>query len=345
MDKRIAIIGAGAMGGYFGGQMAQAGMDVVMFDAWPEHVETVRRDGLSLEELDSDARAVVHPDIRHLSQVQELIREHPVDIAFIAVKSYDTRWATEMILPYMARDGAIVSLQNSFNEPEIAQIAGPSATFGCAIAALACDMIAPGRIKRMSPRGHVNVGAMDPARIGACDGIARALAHAEDVDVMQDLPGIKWSKLVVNSMRNGLSGMTGMTGLERDTTPVTIELGMRLGAQTVRVGRALDYGLVDTAYSFDALVAAEDGDTGAAAEIRAAMARIAGGRSADQRPSMAQDIRKGRRTETDAINGLVARRGQEMGIDCAPHEKVHRIIRRIERGELSPAPELAEGIL
>lgn len=345
MDKRIAIIGAGAMGGYFGGQMAQAGQDVVLFDAWPEHVETVRRDGLSLEELDSDARTIIRPDIRHITQTQELIRERPVDIAFIAVKSYDTRWATELILPYLSDTGVVVSLQNSFNEPQIQSIAGPDRTFGCAIAALACDMIAPGRVKRMSPRGQVNVGAMNPALIDRCDDIARALTHAEDVTVMEDLPGIKWSKLVVNSMRNGLSGMTGMTGLERDTTPATIELGMRLGAQTVRVGRALGYGLVDTAYSFDALVAAEAGDTDAADQIRQSMARIAGGRSADQRPSMAQDIRKGRRTETDAINGLVALRGRELGLDCTPHEKVHQIIRRIERGELSPSPKLAEGIV
>lgn len=343
--SRIAIVGAGAIGGYFGARMIAAGRDVTLIDAWPEHVEHIRSHGLTVAEMSPVREMTVQADIRHIGDVQGMVREAPVDIAFIAVKSYDTLWATQLVLPYLARDGVVVSLQNAVNEPAIAAVAGAERTYGCAIAALACDLVAPGHVKRMSPAGHVSVGAMDLANLSRCGQIADALSPAERSEPTDNLLGVKWSKLVINAMRNGLSAMTGMTGLERDSDPVTIALGIRLGAQTVRVGRALGHRLVDTGYRFDTLVAADDGDRQAGAAIRKRMSEIANGRASEQRPSMAQDIRKGRRTETDAINGYVARLGRELGIDTAAHQKVHELIMRIEQGELQPSPELARGIV
>jgi len=72
---------------------------------------------------------------------------------------------------------------------------------------------------------------------------------------------------------------------------------------------------------------------------------VANSRSDAQRPSMGQDIGKGRRTETEGINGLVARRGEEVGIDVTLHRRVNDVIRRIERGEIAPSPDLLQGIV
>ncbi|WP_210492864.1 ketopantoate reductase family protein [Microvirga antarctica] len=342
---RIAIVGAGAIGGYFGANIIRAGLDVTLIDAWPEHVEHVRRHGLTVEGMSGNTSLNVKADIRHVGDVQGLIREPAFDVVFIAVKSYDTLWATQLILPYLAEDGVVASLQNSLNEGEIASIAGSERTYGCAITALACELREAGLVRRHSPTGSVSVGAIDSKNRANCEVIAGILNHAESSVAIDNLIGVKWSKLVINAMRNGLSAMTGMTGLERDTDPVTIELGMRLGAQAVQVGRALGYELVDTGFSFDTLVATASGDCDAIRIIRSRMAEISGARSSDQRPSMAQDIRKGRRTETDAINGLVARLGREVGVDAGANQKVHETIQRIERGELQPSPALAAGIV
>lgn len=345
MSPRIAIVGAGAIGGYFGAHMAHAGVDVTLIDAWPEHVEHVRREGLSVTGMNAAATVTARPDIRHIGDVQSLVREEPIDIAFIAVKSYDTAWATHLILPYLAPDGVFVSLQNAVNEPAIADMVGAHRTYGCAIAALAAELIGPGTVQRMSPQGSVGIGAMQGADKAVCERIAAVLSHGEESRVVDDLIGIKWSKLVINAMRNGLSAVTGMTGGERDSHPVTIPLGIRLGAETVRVGRALGYELTDTGYVFDTLVAADDGDVEAQAAIYRRMQEISSARSSEQRPSMAQDIRKGRRTETDAINGFVAAKGRELGIDTTANAAIHALIRRVERGELSPSVDLVEGIV
>jgi len=345
MAPRIAMLGAGAIGGYFGAHMVRAGIGVTLIDAWPEHVEEVRRRGLTVEGLSATDRFTVAADIRHIGDVQGLIREPPIDIALIAVKSYDSLWATQLILPHLAPDGVVVSLQNALNEPAIASVAGAGRTYGCAIAALACELVDKGFVKRMSPAGGVSVGAMEGADPARCAEIASLLNAAERAEAIDDLLGVKWSKLVVNAMRNGLSAMTGMTGRERDSDPVTIALGIRLGAQAVRVGRALGHRLVDTGFHFDTLVAAAEGDGQATQAIRRRMEEIASSRSGEQRPSMAQDIAKGRRTETDAINGYVAMMGREVGIDTDAHRKVHELILRIERGEIEPSPHLAHGIL
>ncbi len=327
--------------------MIAAGEDVVMVDGWPENVEAIRRSGIRVEGMRDEDTLETPARILHIGDMQSLVREAPIDIAFIAVKSYDTAWATQLALGYLASDGVVVSLQNSLNEPTIAAIAGSRRTAGCAISSLACELIAPRVVKRMTGRGKqksVLVGEVEGPARNRTEEIARLVSHAELSATTDNLEGVKWSKLVINAMRNGLSAMTGMTGWERDTDPVTRWLGIRLGGQAVRVGKAIGLKLENAGLDFEILARAAEGNQDAIEVTTAHMLAIIAGRSADQRPSMGQDIRKGRRTETDAINGLVARRGREVGVDATLHENVNQIIRRIERGEIEPSPALAEGL-
>ena len=80
MDKRIVVVGAGAIGGYTGGNLAHNGFDVTLVDPWPEHVETIRRDGLSLEGVSPEESVVARPKALHLTELQHLSKERPIDI-------------------------------------------------------------------------------------------------------------------------------------------------------------------------------------------------------------------------------------------------------------------------
>ena len=122
-QPRIAIMGTGAVGGYAGAHMAQAGHDVTFIDPWPEHVERMRSHGLRIshvtgEEFTTPVRAL------HLTDAQHLAKEKPIDIAFVCMKSYDTGWATRMIAQYLAPNGFVVSLQNCMNEETVAGVVG-----------------------------------------------------------------------------------------------------------------------------------------------------------------------------------------------------------------------------
>src|SRR5260221_1744216 len=157
MDKRIVVVGAGAIGGYTGGQLAHNGFDVTLIDPWPEHIEAIRKDGLALEGVNESEFVRARPKTMQLTEVQNLAKEPPIDIAFISMKSYDTEWATTMIRQYLAPTGYVVSLQNCINEERIAGVVGWGKTVGAIAAILSAELYAPGTIRRTgakNPPGH-----------------------------------------------------------------------------------------------------------------------------------------------------------------------------------------------
>ena len=108
--SKLAIVGAGAVGGYLGGHLARTGQDVTLIDPWPEHIETIRRQGIHLSGMTDEETCVVKVPTMHLTEVQSISKQKPIDIAIVSVKSYDTEWATRFIAQYLAPEGYVVSL-------------------------------------------------------------------------------------------------------------------------------------------------------------------------------------------------------------------------------------------
>jgi 2-dehydropantoate 2-reductase len=349
MGKRIAYVGVGAVGGYVAGHLTRAGHDVTLIDPWPEHVEHMRRHGLELSGLTPAERHTVPVNALHVTDVQRLVKEKPVDIAFLSVKSYDTEWAVQLIRPYLAPDGFVVSLQNCINEERIAQHVGWGRTVGCIASLIAVELYEPGRIKRTVPMGgdrHTvfRVGEPHGRVTRRVEEVAEMLRAVDSAKVTTNLWGERWSKLVINSMRNGLSAATGLFGNERDTQERPRWVSIRLGSEAVKVGQAAGFQLEKMlGMEPEVLARAGDGHKDALTEITNVLLDQAKRRADDQRPSMAQDIAKGRRTETDFINGFVAARGAEIGVPAPTHARMNEAVRRVERGEVKPSPELIAG--
>lgn len=346
---RIAIVGGGAVGGYIGAHLARAGHRPVLVDGWPENVAAINRDGMRITAMENDGCFTARLRALHICEVPQLAFEAPFDIAFIAVKSYDTAWATALILPYLAPQGVLVSAQNSINEDTIAAIAGWPRVLGCSIALLSAELVEPAHVQRNARRGDANrigmkVGEPHGRVTQRAEAVAELLSACDSSKVTTNLWGDRWSKLVINAMRNSTCAMTGLSSKERDADEAARRLSIRLGSQAVRVGQAAGLALEPVSGLDLALLARAEEDKAALAEIERQIAAVNVVRSDASRPSMGQDIRKGRRTEVDAMNGLVARRGAELGVDAALHAKVADIIHRIERGELQPSPALARGL-
>ena len=349
MKKRIVFVGAGALGGYVGGHLTRAGHDVTLIDPWPEHVEAMRKNGIQLSGTTAAERYAVPVNALHLTEVQDFVKQKPVDVAFVAVKSYDTEWATLLIRQYLAPDGFIVSLQNCINEERIAQHVGWGRTVGCIASLIAVELYEPGRVKRTVPMGSdrhtvFRVGEPHGRVTRRVEEVAEILRSVDSSKVTTNLWGERWSKLVVNSMRNGLSAATGLFGNQRDAMEGPRGVSIRLGSEAVRVGQALGFQLERMlGMEPEVLARAGEGHQDALTEITNVLMEGAKKRSDDQRPSMAQDIAKGRRTETDFINGFVAARGQEIGVPAPTHARMNDAVRRVERGEAKPSPELIAG--
>src|SRR3984957_12491767 len=105
MGRKIAIVGAGAVGGYAGAHMAQAGEDITFIDPWPEHVETMRAKGLRITHIRDVPEFTAKVRALHVTDAQQLAKEKPIDIAFVCMKSYDTKWATTLIAQYLSPNG------------------------------------------------------------------------------------------------------------------------------------------------------------------------------------------------------------------------------------------------
>jgi 2-dehydropantoate 2-reductase len=350
MGKRILMMGAGAIGGYAGGWMAKAGEDVTFIDAWPAHVEAMRQGGLSLRGLTSQETTTVPVRALHICDVPQLVNEKPFDVIFIAVKSYDTEWATTMVKPLLAPDGFCVSLQNCINEERIAAIVGWGRTMGCIVSLLACELIEAGRVIRTVPMGgekHTvfRVGEPHGRVTPRAQEVAQLMRHVDSAKVTNNLWGERWSKLVINSMRNGLSAATGMRGNERDLNEATRWLSIRLGSQCVRVGQALGFQLEKMlGMDPEMMGLAGEGNRDALADIVDRLVEGSKKRSDEQRPSMAQDIHKGRRTEIDYINGFVHEKGLEIGIAADLHLKLRDIVRKVESRSVPASPDLVAGL-
>ena len=347
---RVAIVGVGAVGGYVGAHMTHAGVDVTLIDAWPDNVQAMRSQGISVSGM--NGAGTVHTLVRalHISDVSQLVREQPFDIVFIAVKSYDTKWATQLIAPFVAPTGCLVSLQNGINEEAIASVVGWERVLGCSVSALAAELTAPATIVRNSPLGDekkwgLRIGEAHGQITPRAEAIAQLLSHSDTCKVTTNLWGERWSKLTINAMRNGVCALTGLTGRQRDNHEIARQLSISLGSSAVRVGRALGLALEPVGGLDLDLLARAQSDSAALEAITQMIMDVANSRSDAQRPSMGQDISKGRRTEIDDINGLVARRGRELGMDVTCHERVNQVIKRIERGEVAPSPALLHEIV
>src|ERR1700716_3035507 len=113
MSPRLLFIGAGAIGSYLGGFLSRAGNDVTLLDPWPEQVDAIR--GRGLEVTGPHEPFVARPAALHVHEAQRLGADF--DVAFVAMKAYDTAWATHMALPRPGPGGYVVPAQNSWDGP------------------------------------------------------------------------------------------------------------------------------------------------------------------------------------------------------------------------------------
>jgi 2-dehydropantoate 2-reductase len=347
MKKRIAVVGAGAVGGYVGASLFHAGHDVTLIDPWPAHVEAIRANGMNLYGMTEAERRTVMVPAMHITEAQSLAKQRPIDIALISVKSFDTIWAVQFIRQYLAPAGIVVSMQNCVNEERVASVAGWGRTLGIIVGGgVGVDLYEPGHIRRgYAKRPHVTsfyVGEPSGRITKRAEELAAIMGDVDAAKATDNLWGERWTKLCVNGMRNGVSAATGMGGNARDRHDAIRRICIQLGGESVRVGQKLGYklGPIGTLPP-EALALASEGNRKAIDEIESLMlgGTDEGLRASYQRPSMAQDMAKGRRTEIELMNGFIASEGERVGVPAPTHQMLTRQVLRVERGEIPPRPE------
>jgi 2-dehydropantoate 2-reductase len=329
VNKKIAVLGTGANGSCIAADLTNAGLDVVLIDQWPAHVEAMRANGLHITLREGE----IHADVRahHLCELASM--NETFDVVLLLTKAYDTRWHAELIKPYLADDGFLVGIQNGMTAGVIADVVGASRTFGC-VAELSSYCFTPGEIKRNTApdRTWFGLGSFDPPTEGREAEVAAVLEHAGTVDLVDDILSAKFMKLVVNSMTLGTMAMIG--GDLADEQPFAMsELMMRLGQESLVVGEALGHPVVPL---FGLKL---DGIEGSNQLLQTFIDKL----NHDIGPKRGanttlQDHLKGRLSEVDLINGMIVDESAKRGLAAPANAAIVEVTRRIHNGELEPDP-------
>ena len=295
-SERIAVVGAGAVGCYFGGMLARAGVPVMLIGR-AYHVEASNRDGLFLERSDFQGYIKLQADTR-----VDAVRD--ASIVLLCVKTTDTETAAAEVAPHLAKSALLVSFQNGVDNVErirraIGIDAIPSVVY------VAAAMTGPGRVKH-NGRGDVV--------IGNAPRVVKVLADAAiPVRVSNNLAGELWTKLVMNCAYNAISALTHAQYMRLRNDPLACDVMKNVIDEVVAVAVAAGVTLPS------------------ADELNAAALKL-GEAMATATSSTEQDITRGRLTEIDSLNGYVSRRGKELGVPTPVNSALHALVKLVERG-------------
>ena len=337
---RIGIIGAGAIGSVVGGMLTKAGHDVTLIDQWPEHVETMRKNGLRLSGTCGDH--VIPVKALHIYEAQAI--SEPFDAVFISVKSYDTEWATHLGVQYLKKpNGVVVDFQNGINDERVAAIAGRERTLGSVIT-IGAGMYEPGHAMR-ADTGAIGfkIGELDGKDTERARELARIMSDVAVAKVTTNLFGERWSKLTVNCMANPIAGLSGLGTAEVRTRPEPRLIAIYVGGEVVKVGRVCGFE-VEPIYGIAAQRFVDAYEGRGLAEVEADVA-AEGARRGGGRPSLLQDVMRGRRTEIDYLNGYVCDQGRRRGVKTPVNDAIVETVRSYGVGQLKPDPKNLEPIL
>jgi 2-dehydropantoate 2-reductase len=284
---RIAVVGAGGVGGYFGAKLARAGESVVMLARGP-HLAAIRRDGLRVRSVPEGE------SVAKVEALESFAGQPPVDIALFCVKSFDTRRAAEALSPVMGPSTGVVSLQNGVdNEETIDEVLGQGVAVGGAAYVFA-GIETPGVI-RHTFAGRIVFGEMDGRVSDRAARLRDALARAGvPVELVSDIRRVLWEKYLLISAQAGMTALTRCPAGVLRETPESWQMYRRIVEELAALARAAGVTL-----------AADVVDT-----VMKQAAAIAPGAFS----SLHDDLVQGKRLELEALHGHAVRLGERHGV-------------------------------
>lgn len=301
-NLKIAVMGAGSVGCYFGGMLARAGHAVTLV-ARPQHVEAIHRDGLRLDTRTFSARV-------QLAASTEASAIRGAKLVLCCVKSTDSEAAARQMAPFIDDDAIVLSLQNGVDNAARLQ-AALGRPVAPAVVYVATEMAGPGHVRHHG-RGELVVapGAMSEAMVGMFVDAGVPIEFSDNVI------GALWAKLILNCAYNALSAIARVpygrlfasAGVETVMRDVVDECLAVASAEGVSVAGDVWQNICNIAVSMPA-----------------------------QLSSTAQDVARGKPSEIDHLNGYILRKGEALGIPVPVNRTLHTLVRLLETGE-APAP-------
>lgn len=305
----ILVFGAGALGSVFGGFLARAGNNVVLLGR-PWHLDAVTREGLLIEGIWGTHRVTNLQVVYDLSELRGSFA-----LILVTVKAYDTSVAARVIGPFVGPDALVVSLQNGLGNAEVLAEGVGKEKCAAGRVIFGAEIVAPGRVRVTVCADDVVIGpALPQAGAALRHSIARAVATIKEAGIpcraVDDVHPYLWAKAFYNCALNPLGALLGVSYGRLHDNPHTRHImdGVIREAFAVATRKGVDLPWKDA----DAYL--HDFYTRLLPPTR------------HHRPSMLQDLERGRRTEIDALNGKIVAYGRETGIPTPCNEVLTQLI-------------------
>lgn len=309
---RIAVVGAGAVGGYFGGKLACTGQDVT-FVARGAHLAAMQASGLRVDSVDGDF--VVHP-VRVTDNAAEI---GPVDVALLAVKGWQVPEAIETLRPLVGTDTVIVPLLNGVEAPDqLADVFGAEHVAG-GLCRVFGSVVEPGHFRNVMAKTFIAFGSLDHTRNPSLEELRQAFADAGvQAEVAPDIRAALWEKLLLVGPFGGVGAVTrAPIGVMR-AIPETRALLEGAMTEIAQVARARGVAIAD--------------------DVVARGIAFIDGSPEQATASMQRDIIAGRPSELESQVGVVVRFAQASGIEAPCHTTIYASLlpqERRARGEIA----------
>ncbi len=310
---RIVIYGAGAVGGYYGARLVQAGEEVA-FVARGRQLAALRSGGLAVESVAGDVRlerVVATDDVATLGRA---------DAVLVATKAWQVEAAGRAIRPLVGHGTVVVPLQNGVEAASRLERSLPAETVVGGLTRILCELIEPGRVRHTGIDPVIVMGERDGRSAGRCGPLARALERAPGASarVVGDIEAELWSKLLLMAPASGVCSVARMPIGDVRATPATRRLLGRSMEETVAVAAARGVRLADDA-------------------VAASLAFL-DALPHDSAPSMQRDIAEGRPSELEQLSGAVVRLGRAHDVSAPVHEFIHAALLPAELAARRRAP-------
>jgi 2-dehydropantoate 2-reductase len=330
MAKKIAVLGAGANGAAIGADLTRAGLDVVLVDQWPENVAALREHGARIE-MPGEVLTV---PVRAFNLCDVCTFTDRFDIVLMLVKAYDSRWAAQLIEPYLKSDGLLVGVQNGMTTKVIADVVGRERTLGCVIE-ISSSMMVPGISVRDSnhERSWFAVGPNENESKARAEEVAGLLRHAGKVSVVDNVQATKWMKLVSNATTLVSTALFGVSIHDGAANPEARDLMLRSGQEALDVGLAVGHPVLPIFGLTDTDVAHSNRLVDLLLETL-----LKGFTLPSTKTTVLQDWMKGRHSEVNDLNGTVVTEAQRLGRKAPVNGAIVEMALEIESGKLKPDP-------
>ena len=298
---KVAVMGAGAVGCYYGGMLARAGHHVTLI-ARPQHVEAVERNGLRMQTTTFDEHV-------RLAASTDASAAQGADLVLFCVKSLDTESAGIELRPYLSPGVLLLTLQNGVDNADRLRTVLPQHTVAAAVVYVATEMAGPGHVKHHG-RGEL---VIEPS--SHSETVSQALiAAGVPTDISGNVRGELWAKLILNCAYNAVSAIA------------QLPYGKTVAGEGVKD--------VMRDVVAECLAVAKADGVQVAGDVDAAIRKIAD-TMPTQFSSTAQDLARGKRSEIDYLNGLIVRRGEALGIPTPSNRVLWALVKLIEGKRLS----------